>query len=186
MSENNNKKASELYCGRKGVPSGLWKRWYTTIDEKACTICMENNGKIYAMAEVPSPQPPLHPHCRCVIDTIEAIMAGTATIDGVMGADWFLKYHGMLPRNYLTKEQAKSLGWIKRKGNLAEVAPGMQLSGGLYLNDDGKLPVSSARTWYEADINYIEGYRGNARVLYSNDGLLFVTYDHYKTFSEIV
>ena len=40
--------------------------------------------------------------------------------------------------------------------------------------------------WYEADINYSDGYRALHRILYSNDGLIFVTYDHYKTFVEIV
>nr|WP_294682284.1 ribonuclease domain-containing protein [uncultured Anaerotignum sp.] len=35
-------------------------------------------------------------------------------------------------------------------------------------------------------MNYKWGYRGNDRILYSNDGLIFVTYDHYKTFIEIV
>ena len=39
--------------------------------------------------------------------------------------------------------------------------------------------------WYEADINYTSGYRGTERILYSNDGLVFVTYDHYQTFYEI-
>jgi hypothetical protein len=41
------------------------------------------------------------------------------------------------------------------------------------------------RIWYEADINYTSGYRGTERILYSNDGLIFVTYDHYQTFYEI-
>ena len=39
--------------------------------------------------------------------------------------------------------------------------------------------------WYEADINYTGGYRNDDRILFSNDGLIFVTYDHYETFLEI-
>ena len=58
--------------------------------------------------------------------------------------------------------------------------------GGEYYNDNGHLPSKEGRIWYEADINYRFGYRNNQRVVYSNDGLIFVTYDHYKTFFEIV
>ena len=45
--------------------------------------------------------------------------------------------------------------------------------------------MTGGRVWYEADINYDGGYRSNDRILYSNDGLIFVTYDHYKTFYEV-
>lgn len=56
----------------------------------------------------------------------------------------------------------------------------------IWLKINGHLPEKSGRIWYEADINYKWGYRGNDRIPYSNDGLIFVTYDHYKTFIEIV
>ncbi len=46
--------------------------------------------------------------------------------------------------------------------------------------------AENGRTWYEADINYSNGKRNKQRILYSNDGLIFVTYDHYETFIEIV
>lgn len=48
------------------------------------------------------------------------------------------------------------------------------------------LPAAAGRIWYEADINYDGGFRGTDRILYSNDGLIFVTYDHYRTFIEII
>ena len=54
------------------------------------------------------------------------------------------------------------------------------------INDQGKLPAANNRTWYEADFNYHGGFRNDCRILYSNDGLIFVTYDHYKTFYEII
>lgn len=59
------------------------------------------------------------------------------------------------------------------------------IGGNVYQNRDNKLPDSDGRVWYEADINYNDGYRNRQRVLYSNDGLVFVTYDHYQTFYEI-
>ena len=58
--------------------------------------------------------------------------------------------------------------------------------GGEYKNVNGHLPVKSSRIWYEADINYTIGFRGPDRILFSNDGLVFVTYDHYLTFCEII
>ncbi len=93
---------------------------------------------------------------------------------------------GELPPYYITKEEAQKHGWKSRKGNLDEVAPGMMIAGGIYWNDKDKLPNAPGRVWFEADINYTHGHRGKHRVLFSNDGLLFVTYDHYETFYEIV
>lgn len=57
---------------------------------------------------------------------------------------------------------------------------------GKYLNIDNHLPDAPGRIWYEADINYYDGRRNKHRVLWSNDGLIFVTYDHYHTFYEVV
>ena len=56
---------------------------------------------------------------------------------------------------------------------------------GIYENKNGHLPTVPNRTWYEADINFKFGFRGTDRILFSNDGLIFVTYDHYNTFIEI-
>ena len=47
----------------------------------------------------------------------------------------------------------------------------------LYQNKEGKLPKKIGRTWYEADVNYLGGYRNSHRLIYSNDGLIFITYD---------
>lgn len=57
---------------------------------------------------------------------------------------------------------------------------------GIYKNEDKRLPHKTGRVWYEADINYYSGKRNKHRVLWSNDGLVFVTYDHYVTFYEII
>ena len=73
----------------------------------------------------------------------------------------------------------------EQKGNLDDVAKGKMIGGDVYRNRDGHLPQKEGRVWYEADINYTSGPRGTERILYSNDGLIFVTYDHYQTFYEI-
>ncbi len=110
---------------------------------------------------------------------------GTATKDGLSGVDAFIMYTGKLPNNYVTKDEAKNFGWKSKKGNLDKVLPQKSIGGDIFYNGEGKLPQKYDRIWYEADIDYISGYRNDSRILYSNDGLIFVTYDHYKTFYEI-
>ena len=68
----------------------------------------------------------------------------------------------------------------------SKYAPGKMAMMGIYRNDNGHLPSAPGRVWYEADINYTDGRRNAQRVLWSNDGLVFVTYDHYQTFVEVV
>ena len=148
--------------------------------------CEKMHGKIYAIDENPIPSPPLHYFCRCCIETMKAIMAGNATDKGEDGVDYWLKHYNELPDYYITETEAKQLGWVRYKGNLHKVAPGKMITRGIYYNDNNHLPVENGRIWYEADINYEKGYRGNDRIIFSNDGLIFVTYDHYKTFVEIV
>ena len=164
--------------------SDKWKNWIALIDAKTCPECKIRNGKIYDISEIVSPSPPLHPRCRCRILKMKSMFAGEATNNGVNGADWYIKYMGRLPEYYITKKEAKKRGWIMSRANLSNVAPGCMVYG-IYYNDDGKLPSASQRIWYEADINYTEGYRNMQRILFSSDGLIFVTYDHYETFIEV-
>jgi RNAse (barnase) inhibitor barstar len=60
------------------------------------------------------------------------------------------------------------------------------LFGGVYLNQDGHLPHKPGRIWYEADLNYYSGRRNGHRIYWSNDGLIFVTYNHGQTYYEII
>lgn len=91
-----------------------------------------------------------------------------------------------MPEWYVTKEEAKARGWKPILGNLGDVLPGMTIGGNIYHNWNGHLPQQSGRIWYEADFDYDGGIRNGCRILYSNDGLLFVTFDHYLTFPEII
>lgn len=165
--------------------STSWKHWISQIDLRTCFTCKDNNGKIYHISETPYPKPPVHVACRCVLVSMPSIDAGEATDSGTEGADYYIKYYGRLPDNYISTDEAKSIGWKKRKGNLNMIAPGKSIGGDVYDNDDRHLPEKPGRTWYEADINYKSGYRNDQRIVYSNDGLIFATFDHYKTFMEI-
>lgn len=166
--------------------SNKYKNWLSKLDLKTCLNCKSRHGKIYSAEEKINPEPPLHPRCRCVIEWLKAIKAGTATNKGNNGADWWLKWMGKLPDYYITKANAKKLGYVPELGNLANVAPGKMLTKGRFKNKNEHLPLAPGRTWQEADINYTSGRRGSQRIVFSNDGLVFVTYDHYKTFQIIV
>jgi hypothetical protein len=96
----------------------------------------------------------------------------------------YVKEHGKLPGYYITKKKARLQGWDAGKGNLCDVIPGKAIGGDVFTNRDRQLPTKKGRTWYEADLNYDCGRRNADRLLFSNDGLLFVTRDHYKTFDE--
>ncbi|WP_375377954.1 ribonuclease domain-containing protein [Paenibacillus sp. MZ04-78.2] len=97
----------------------------------------------------------------------------------------YIKAHNKLPDNFITKDEAKKLGWDPQKGNLHKVAPGKSIGGDVFQNREGKLPKKKGRVWYEADINYKSDRRGKDRILFSNDGLIYKTEDHYETFEQI-
>ena len=96
----------------------------------------------------------------------------------------YIHLYGHLPSNYITKKEAESLGWESSKGNLWDVAPGKSIGGSRFGNYEGELPDAQGRKWYECDINYEGGYRNSERIVYSNDGLVYYTNDHYKTFKQ--
>ena len=61
----------------------------------------------------------------------------------------------------------------------------VSIGGSQFYNDEGQLPDKNGRTWTECDINYHGGYRGEERIVFSNDGLIFYTDDHYQTFEQL-
>ena len=166
--------------------SSKYKNWVAHLDLKTCYVCRKMHGKIWLINEKPETEPPVHPNCRCEIRVMKTVEAGTATINGEKGADWTLKNEGKLPEYYISYDKAESLGYRNFLGNLKNIAPDCTITKGEYKNRNGHLPSQNGRIWYEADINYKLGFRNSQRVIYSNDGLIFVTYDHYQTFFEIV
>ncbi len=97
----------------------------------------------------------------------------------------YLTVFGKLPSNFIRKNAAENLGWNNREGNLDEVAPGCSIGGDRFGNYEGSLPDAKGRKWTECDIDYDPdyGYRGAKRIVFSNDGLIYYTDDHYETFS---
>ena len=94
----------------------------------------------------------------------------------------YLWLYGHLPANFLTKNEARELGWDSSLGNLDEVAPGMSIGGDRFGNREGLLPAAPGRQYYECDIDYDGGFRNGKRIVWSNDGLIYYTEDHYNSF----
>ncbi len=94
----------------------------------------------------------------------------------------YINLYGHLPDNFITKKEAKKLGWVSQEGNLGEVAPGKSIGGDYFGNYEGNLPQKEGRDYHECDIDSDGGYRGAKRIVYSNDGLIYYTEDHYETF----
>lgn len=95
----------------------------------------------------------------------------------------YLYLYGKLPSNYITKKEAQNLGWNSKEGNLWEVAPGMSIGGDKFGNYEGILP--EGKKYYECDIDYNGGYRNNKRIVYSKDGYIYYTEDHYESFEQL-
>lgn len=129
---------------------------------------------------------PVHLNCNCEANSILAVVIGTSTIEREAGADNCIYSFNRLPNKYITKKVAHTMGWNSILGNWRKKIPDAVIGGDIYNNYNKKLPTISGRIWYEADINYNGGYRNSHRIVYSNDGLMFVTYDHYNTFYELI
>ncbi len=97
----------------------------------------------------------------------------------------YIHTFGTLPGNFITKSEAKKLGWVSSEGNLWDVAYGKSIGGDRFGNYEKLLPEAEDRTYTECDVNYEGGYRGGERIIFSNDGLIFYTNDHYESFTQL-
>ena len=93
----------------------------------------------------------------------------------------YIHTYGCLPPNFITKEEARDLGW--EGGGLDDYAYGMCIGGDRFGNYEGLLPDASGRKWTECDIDTLhKNSRGAKRIVFSNDGLIYYTDDHYESF----
>lgn len=93
----------------------------------------------------------------------------------------YLHTFGRLPSNYLTKNEAKNLGWNAQRGNLWRVTDKGVIGGDRFGNREGELPKNEK--YYEADVNYKGGHRGGERLVYTKGGkVIYYSGDHYENF----
>ena len=90
-----------------------------------------------------------------------------------------------LPPNFITKKDAQSLGWVSREGNLWDVAYGMSIGGDRFYTREDQIPEIVKQKCWECDVNYEGGYRADERLVFSNDGRVYYTNNHYKTFTQL-
>lgn len=94
----------------------------------------------------------------------------------------YIHTYGRLPDNFMTKNEARNLGW--EGGGLDPYAKDMCIGGDRFGNYEGILPNADGRTWTECDIDTMNASsRGAKRIVFSNDGLIYYTEDHYETFT---
>lgn len=94
----------------------------------------------------------------------------------------YIHTYNHLPDNFITKQEARDLGWTG--GSLEPYAPGMCIGGDYFGNYEGLLPKQKGRTYTECDINTLGARsRGAERIIFSNDGLIYYTDDHYESFT---
>ena len=95
---------------------------------------------------------------------------------------WYLHTYGHLPKNFVTKKEAQAAGWKTKGLSLGEACPGCSIGGDRFGNYEGLLPKAKGRTWWECDIDTHGKSRGPKRIVFSSDGLIYYTDDHYESF----
>lgn len=94
----------------------------------------------------------------------------------------FIHIYGRLPDNFISKTKARKLGWTG--GSLEPYAPGKCIGGGVFANSELLLPEAPGRIYHECDIDTLgKRSRGAKRIVWSNDGLIYYTDDHYESFT---
>ena len=96
----------------------------------------------------------------------------------------YIHTFGHLPQNFITKKEAKKLGW--NGGGMDDYAYGKCIGGDPFKNREGTLPQDNNRKYYECDIDTLhQKARGEKRMIYSDDGLIYYTEDHYQNFEKL-
>ena len=134
-------------------------------------------GSLTACGNIPVPLPDDRP----VADATESLPE-----DGVYTTKddvaLYIHLYGHLPDNFITKDEARDLGWSG--GSLEPYAPGKSIGGSHFGNYEGLLPEADGRSYTECDINTMGAdSRGAERIVFSNDGLIYYTNDHYESFT---
>jgi guanyl-specific ribonuclease Sa len=96
----------------------------------------------------------------------------------------YLIAYGKLPQNFITKSEARALGWSG--GGLDDYDYGKCIGGDEFGNNEGLLPDQAGRVYYECDVDTLhQDDRGAKRIVFSSDGLIFYTDDHYESFTQL-
>ena len=139
-------------------------------------------GKSTVETGIPENEATVMDMLTTVADETEPSISEDGTYTTKEEVSEYINLYGHLPSNFITKKEAKNLGWVSSEGNLNEVAPGMSIGGDYFGNYEGLLPEADDRDYYECDIDFDGTYRNEKRIVFSNDGLVYYTEDHYESF----
>lgn len=109
---------------------------------------------------------------------------GLVDVVGFIETVTTIRQRGKLPDRYVTKAEAQKLGW--RPGeDLCDSARGRSIGGDRFGNRERRLPEKKGRKYFEADLDFACGKRGAKRLVWSDDGLMYTTVDHYDSFQQV-
>ena len=140
----------------------------------------EESGELTLLTEAPQTQAPDDPAPEPP-QTETAAVDEDGEYDGKDELALYIHLYGHLPDNFVTKAEAEAAGWSG--GALEKILPGKCIGGDRFGNREGLLPKAEGRTWTECDVNTRgRKSRGKERIVFSNDGLVYYTGDHYDSF----
>lgn len=133
-----------------------------------------NGGEVPAVSEqtVPLQEPAAPPNDISVSEDGEYTQKDELSL--------YIHLYGHLPSNFITKDEAEKAGWTG--GAVGKVLPGKSIGGDRYYNREGLLPKAPGRVWTECDVGDRRNTRGGERLVFSNDGLIYYSPDHYDSF----
>jgi len=158
----------------------------TTAESRNTTTEAQTKGDAIELPIVPvdDTTKPVETEEQTEAPTTEEVTEAAVSEDGQYTSKedvaLYIHLYGHLPSNYITKKDAQNLGWPG--GDLWEYADGMSIGGSYFGNYEKLLPEADGRDYYECDIDYAGGNRNAKRIVYSNDGLIYYTEDHYESF----
>ena len=172
------------YGNREGLlPDAEGRTWkecdcnYTSGKRSGQRLCWSNDGLYFYTPDGYKTFTQMYPS----EDAAEPEGSITAMQDI---ADYIFE-HQCLPPNFITKQEAEAMGWDSSRNDVSDVAPGYSIGGDRFGNYQGLLPKAKGRQYYECDVGYTSGKRSARRIVYSNDGLVYYTEDHYNTFTQL-
>lgn len=152
--------------------------WVAALAAALCVGCGSAEDKNARMAGAPETGTAIQEK----FSPEDSVIAEDGSYSSKEDVALYLETYGRLPDNFITKKEAKALGW--EGGSLESYAPGKCIGGDKFGNYEGILPEEDGRTYRECDIDTLgKKSRGAKRIVYSDDGLIYYTEDHYETFT---
>lgn len=185
-----NKKQATMWVGEQlqlKITGGAKKVSWSSSKKKVATV--SKNGTVFAKSvgqtTITAKCNGKEYKCNVTVTSGETeVMQENGVYTSKEKVALYIHTYKKLPSNFITKEQANALGW--NGGSLLSYAPDKCIGGNKYTNYEKTLPAEDGRVYYECDINTLGALeRGAERLVYSNDGLIYYTADHYATFQQL-